>query len=170
MVAAGFSYNGKFNLHKVDPKAKVNSVYYQENVLTPIMRDEIPAMYGNETKNVWLHQDKASSHTSKSTATFVTKMTAATGVNVIPFSDIPTKSPDCAPMDFCAFGLLKRGLGSRRPRTVAGLWKACQEVWSRIDMTVLRRSLLQWKLRCRQIVRMKGHQIEHSREWRKGIS
>ena len=93
-----------------------------------------------------------------------------TGIRSIPFSEIPVKFPDAAPMDFCAFGLLKRALGNRRPRTVNGLWKAVLQEWERIDLAKLQRSLIQWKLRCRAIVRQHGHQIEHNRWWRHGFS
>jgi len=74
------------------------------------------------------------------------------------------------PMDFCAFGLLKRSIGNRRPSTVEGLWKVCLQEWSRLDQIVLQRALLQWKIRCRAIVREQGRQIEHHRWWRNGIS
>jgi len=170
MLVAGYSYNGKLTLHKVDPKTKVNAAYYQANVLKPIIERDIPALYGGEANQVWIHQDKASSHTAASTRLYMEQMQDETGIHSIPFDDIPVKSPDASPMDFCAFGLLKRALGSRRPRTLSGLWKICQEEWLRIDIGVLRASLLQWKLRCRAIAAMRGYQIEHNRWWRKGFS
>lgn len=169
MIAAGFSYNGKLTLHKVDKNAKVNAAYYQTNVLDPIYRQDIPRLYGTASNQVWIHQDKASSHTAKSTVAYMARMATETGIRAIPFSAIPVKSPDAAPMDYCAFGLLKRALGSRRPRTVAGLWKACNEEWDRIPLVSLQRALLQWKLRCRAIVRQQGLHIEHNRWWRKGF-
>ena len=170
MVIAGYSYNGKLTIRQVEKNVKVNSAYYQTNVLTPIFREEIPALYGADAIKVWLHQDKASSHTSASTRHFLGEMERETGIHSIPFSDIPVKSPDASPMDFCAFGLLKRALGSRRPRTLTGLWKVCQEEWNKLDTLVLRRSLLHWKLRCRAIVHERGRQIEHHRWWRGGFS
>lgn len=170
MVVAGYSYRGKLKIHRVNKNTKINSTYYQDNVLTPIYTKDVPALYGTMSNKVFIHQDKASSHTSKSTRQFLTRMEEETGIHAVPFTDIPVKSPDASPMDFCAFGLLKRALGDRRPRTLDGLWKACKEEWSRIDMAVLQRSLLQWKLRCRAIAVMQGHQIEHDRWWRKGFS
>ena len=88
----------------------------------------------------------------------------------MPYSDIAVKSPDAALMDFCAFGLLKRVLGSRRLCSIEGLWKACKEEWSKIDLGILCNALLQWKLRCRVIARVHGHQIEQHRWWRRGFS
>jgi len=54
---------------------------------------------------VELHQDKASSLTSESTVNFLKEMEQKTGIKVVSFTDIPTKSPNVLPMDFCAFGL-----------------------------------------------------------------
>ncbi|KAJ9601450.1 hypothetical protein L9F63_000398 [Diploptera punctata] len=97
-------------------------------------------------------------------------MEQETGIHAIPFSNIPVKSPDASPMEFCAFGLFKRALGNRRPRTIDTVWKACKEERELLDMAMLRKSFLRWKLRCRAIARVKGHQIEHARWWRHGFS
>ena len=47
-----------------------------------------------------------------------------TGIKAIPFTDIPTKSPDVSHMDFCALGLLKSALSKHRSTTLTGLWKS----------------------------------------------
>ena len=142
----------------------------KKTTLTPIFCTEIPALYGADSNKVWLHQDKASSHTSASTHQFLKNMERETGIYSIPFSDIPVKSSDVSRMDFCAFGLLKRAFESRIPRTVGVIWKSCQEEWNKMDTSVLRISLLQWKLRCRAIIRTQVHQLEHHRWWRCGFS
>ena len=126
MVAAGFSYNGKLTIKRIEKNAKINSIYYQEKILTPIFKEEIPSLYPFDLYKVELHQDKASSQTSKSTAIFLEKMRIETGIKTIPFSHIPVKAPDASPMDFCAFGLLKNELAKRHLKhwTVYGkLWK-----------------------------------------------
>jgi hypothetical protein len=164
MVIAGISYNGKIKIRKIDKNVKINSAYYQTNVLTPIYKEDIPSLYANNLEKVELHQDKASSHTSKSTAIFLEKMQIETGIKSIPFKHIPAKSPDVAPMDYCAFGLLKQGLYKRRPKTLAGLWKAVEEEWNKIPIFVLRKALLSWKTRCQMIVQRQGYQIEHIRK------
>ena len=84
-----------------------------------------------------------------------------TGIKAIPFTDIPTKSPDVSPMDFCASGLLKSALSKRRPTTLTGLWKAVQEESDRIPLLTLQKALLSWKLQCPKIVQNKGYQIEY---------
>lgn len=147
MIVSGYCHKVKLEIRRVEKNAKINSLYYQTNVLDPLYRSEVPALYGTQATSVWIHQDKASSHTSKSTRAYLTRMEEETGIRAIPFEDIPVKSPDASPMDFCGFGLLKSGLSSRRPITIDGLWKATKEVWSKIDLAVLQSSLLQWKLR-----------------------
>ena len=169
MVVAGYSSRGKLTIRKVASKAKINSVYFQTNIMEPIFREDVPFLYGNEASKVLIHMDKASSHTSKSSRAYYQKMENETKIRVIPFSSIPVKSPDASPMDFCGFGLLKRGLGKRRPKTIEGLWKVCKEVWEDIPQVALRKSLLQWKLRCRAIVHNRGLHIEQKRWWLKGI-
>ena len=68
---------------------------------------------------------------SASTRQFLENVEREMGIHSIPFSDIPVKSPDALPMDLCVFGSLKKALGSRIPRIVSGLWKACQEDWNK---------------------------------------
>jgi len=167
MVVAGFCYNGKFNLRRVAKNVKINSAYYQTEVLDPLFKTEVPALYGNDSSKVWVHKDKASSHTSRSTAAHMRALDAETGIHAIPLADIPATSPDAAPMDCCAFGLLKRALGKRRPRTIYGLW--CLEDWDKISLVTLQRALLSWKLRCRAIVQARGRHIVHDRRWRQCI-
>ena len=51
---------------------------------------------------VELHQDKSLSHTSTYTTLFLEKMCNETENKTIPFDQIPVKSLDASPMDFCA--------------------------------------------------------------------
>ena len=74
-----------------------------------------------------LHQDKANSHTSKSTVNFLKEMEQKSNIKVIPFTDTPTKSPNVFLMDFCAFGFLKSALSKHFLTIFTGVWKAIQE-------------------------------------------
>lgn len=47
-------------------------------------------------------------------------MVNETGIHDIPFNKTPVKSPDASPHGFCSFGLMKRTLGDRSPRTLSG--------------------------------------------------
>ncbi|GFV59020.1 uncharacterized protein TNCV_1814091 [Trichonephila clavipes] len=108
MIVAEFSNNGKLKIKKASSKAKINSLYYQQNILESIFKEEIPTLYGKHIDKVELHMNKASSHTSKSTAAYLPKTESETGIKCIPFDEIGVKSLYASAMDFCAFGLLKR--------------------------------------------------------------
>lgn len=100
---------------------------------------------------------------------FLENLKTETGINYIPYSHIPVKSPDAAPMDFCVFGALKHSLGKRRPKTLGGLWKVLNEEWNNLNDVILQKSLVFWKIRCRAIVERKGYQIEHLRKNKYGL-
>ncbi|GFX12911.1 hypothetical protein TNCV_3659071 [Trichonephila clavipes] len=70
---AGFSYSGKLKVKKSLNKAKINSLYYPQNILEPIFDEGIPVLYGQGIDKVELPMDKASSHTSKSNTAYLAK-------------------------------------------------------------------------------------------------
>lgn len=169
MVVAGISYEGKLKIRRIGKNAKINSEYYQTNILNPIFKEDIPNLYGNDTKNVVFHHDKATSHVSRSTVNFLHTLETETGITSIEPKRIPVKSPDCAPMDFCVFGVLKRKVGNRRPKNLNGLWKVLKEEWEKLDITMLRRSLLSWKVRCRSVAKGHGYPVEHLKDFNYGL-
>ena len=63
MVVAGYC------ICQMPKKCKINSAYYQQNILTPT--EDLPHLHVNAMNQVHLHQDKASSHTSRSTGRFL---------------------------------------------------------------------------------------------------
>lgn len=79
------------------------------------------AFYGKEIDKFEFRMKKASNHTSKSTAAYLSKKGSETGRKCIPFNKIPVKSSEASPIDICASGLLKRALKIRYPRTLDGL-------------------------------------------------
>ncbi|GFU83606.1 uncharacterized protein TNCV_1886411 [Trichonephila clavipes] len=105
---------------------------------------EIPqeTIRGRDIDKFELQMSKASSYTSKSTATYLPKKESETGIMFFLFDKIPVKSPDTSSMEFCAFGLIKPALGKRHTRTLNGLWGTVQDGGSRIGITVQRKSLL----------------------------
>ena len=80
--------------------------------------NDIPLLYPFDFQNVKIHQGKVSSYTAHSTCTFLEEMEQETGIKSILFD--PVKSPDCSPMDFCVFGLLKQAL-TREPQLLGVL-------------------------------------------------
>ncbi|UYV77689.1 ANKEF1 [Cordylochernes scorpioides] len=103
MVVGVMTGRGVLPLIKVPSKVKVNSEFYIECVLKPVI-EQLKDLYPGEMDKVFLHHDKASSHTSNKTQQFLQEMKDTLGLNFIRNSDIPGKSPDASPLDFYGFG------------------------------------------------------------------
>ncbi|UYV69252.1 IKK1 [Cordylochernes scorpioides] len=144
MVVGVMTGRGVLPLIKVPSKVKVNSEFYIECVLKPVI-EQLKDLYPGEMDKVFLHHDKASSHTSNKTQQFLQEMKDTLGPNFIRNSDIPVKSPDASPLDFYGFGMLKQRLFNRRPKTEAGLWKAAQEEWSNVSLSKVKEVFAAWK-------------------------
>ncbi|UYV82128.1 IKK1 [Cordylochernes scorpioides] len=102
MVVGVMTGRGVLRLIKVPSKVKVNSEFYIECVLKPVI-EQLKDLYPGEMDKVFLHHDKASSHTSNKTQQFLQEMKDTLGLNFIRNSDIPVKSPDASPLDFYGF-------------------------------------------------------------------
>ncbi|UYV67446.1 hypothetical protein LAZ67_5000627 [Cordylochernes scorpioides] len=163
MVVGVMTGRGVLPLIKVPSKVKVNSEFYIECVLKPVI-EQLKDLYPGEMDKVFLHHDKASFHTSNKTQQFLQEMKYTLGLNFIRNSDIPVKSPDASPLDFYGFGMLKQRLFNRRPKTEAGLWKAAQEEWSNVSLSKVKEVFAAWKVRCREIAKKKGKHIEHMKK------
>ncbi|GFW30033.1 uncharacterized protein TNCV_1593511 [Trichonephila clavipes] len=135
-----------------------SQLYYNQNTLELIFEEEIPALYEKDIDKVKLHADKDSCDTS--VISLAKKKELKRGIKCILFDEILVKSSDSSSIDFCAFGLLKRALGKRHPRTLNGLRQTIQAEVNKIGLTVLRKSLLSRKIRVRVIVKNHGFQIE----------
>ena len=170
MIATGISHKGKLKIRRIEKNAKINSEYYQRNILIPIFKEDIPHLFGTDTPNVIFYHDKASSHVSWSTVNFLETLRAKTGINTVEPKRIPVKSPDCSPMYFCTFGLLKRQIGNEHLKTIEmGLWKVVREEWEKLELATLRRCLLSWKVRCRAVAKNHGYPVEHLKYFRYGL-
>ena len=88
---------GVVPLIRVPPKVKINSEFYIEKVLRPLLEDSVAKLYPGETHKIFIHHDQASSHTSKKTANYAEDLKARLGMTLIPNSQIPVKSPDTSP-------------------------------------------------------------------------
>ncbi|UYV78417.1 hypothetical protein LAZ67_16001288 [Cordylochernes scorpioides] len=104
MVVGVMTGRGVLPIIKVPSKVKVNSEFYIECVLKPVI-EQLKDLYPGEMDKVFLHHDKASSHTSNKTQQFLQEMKDTLGLNFIRNSDIPVKSPDASPLDFYGFVL-----------------------------------------------------------------
>jgi histone-lysine N-methyltransferase SETMAR len=161
MVIGVITGRGTVPLFQVPPKAKVNAEYYIEYVLKPLFKNHLPRLYGNDINKVFFHHDKASSHTAGLTIDYLKQMKKELGISYLEKHEIPVKSPDASPLDFFGFGYLKQKLFHRKATTLAGVWKLCQEIWSEIDIDLVKRVFESWKKRCRMISSRDGRHIEN---------
>jgi DNA-binding Lrp family transcriptional regulator len=114
MIVGAITGRGVLPLIRVPPKAKINSEYYIKYVLKRLLEKELPKLYPGELNKVFVHHDKASSHTSIKTSEYAADLKARTGISIIDNSLIPVKSPDASPLDFFGFGYLKQVIFTRR--------------------------------------------------------
>lgn len=163
MVIGVITGRGTVPLFRVPPKVKINAEYYVEYVLKPLFRDHLPRLYPNDMHNVFFHHDKASSHTADLTTAYLEKMKTELGISYLEKQDIPVKCPDGSPLDFFGFGYLKQKLFPRKARTMEGVWKIAQEVWSQLDLPLIKSVFNSWKIRLRLITARDGQQIEHTK-------
>ena len=109
MVWAGVSYYGKTSLRIINKGVKVNADYYIGHVLKPFIEKDVPRLFPGRVGEMVFHQDSASSHSARKTLDFLQKRR----VQYITPSEWMPKSPDCAPMDYGLWGMLKRRLQKR---------------------------------------------------------
>ena len=159
MVAMGITAGGPTGIYFVPPEAKVNSQFYVDKVLRPILQKDIPRLYGKLAKKVTLHHDSAPAHTSFFTYNSIVKM----GFNFIAKEDWPANSPDISPMDFSLNGILKERLFRRRIRNLDGLKRAIRDEWKKIDPDLCLKVLRSWPDRVSQMTECQGFQFEHLR-------
>lgn len=164
MLVGAICGRGPIKLIRVPKNVKVNAQYYIDSVLKPILEIEIPKLYPKEMHKVYLHHDKATSHTAKKTQDYLSDLNRRTGINFIKKGETPVKSPDCSPLDFFGFGYLKQKLFHKKPKTENGLWKACQDVWSTITPEMAKLVFESWKRRCRAITKANGSHIEQTKK------
>ena len=100
MVVTGMTGRGPLKVRIVPKKTKVNANYYIKRVLKPIIEVELPKLYPEGLNHIFLHHDKATSHTSVKTMQFLKSMSEKYGIRFQKKEDIVVKGADCSPMDF----------------------------------------------------------------------
>ncbi len=164
MIVGAITGRGVLPLIRVPPKAKINSEYYIKYVLKRLLEKELQKLCPGELNKVFVHHDKASSHTSIKTSEYAADLKARTGISIIDNSLIPVKSPDASPLDFFGFGYLKQQLFLRRARILDDLWKTCRQEWSKISLEMVRNVFDSWKRRLHTISRNGRQHIEQTKQ------
>lgn len=157
MFFGGICWNGTTTLRFIDPGAKINSDYYIEHCLKPLIEEDVPRLYPGEERKVILHQDSAPAHASKKTQEYLRN----SGIKFIPAEEWMGNSPDLAPMDFGVNGKYKRELFEKEANTLLGLKRVMKTVWDGLDLNFIRNTLLSWPKRVELMIERGGLQIEH---------
>ena len=164
MIVGVITGRGTVPLFRVPSEVKINAQYYVDYVLKPLFTIHLPRLYPNEMNKVFFHHDKASSHTANLTTEYLEQLKSSIGISYLEKYYIPVKAPDASPLDFYGFGYLKQQLSKRRARTLNGVWKLSQEVWSHIDVATCQKVFNGWKRRCRLISAKNGEHIEQTKD------
>lgn len=156
MFVAGICYRGVTTMRFVEPGSKINSSYYIEHVLKPLVEKDIPRLYPGEEHKVVIHHDSAPAHASRKTQQWL----EAHHPNFIRKEEWPGNSPDLAPMDFCINGLFKKNLWKRGGTTLTGLKRVMLQEWKKIDLSVIQSALRSWPKRVKLMIERKGFHVE----------
>jgi len=93
------SGRGPLPLIRIPQNTKINADRYIADVLTPLVEKDIPKLYPGEEDKVFIHHEKASSHTAKKTRQYAEAVKENFGPEIIPNAEIPVKSPDIVHLD-----------------------------------------------------------------------
>ena len=164
MLVTGMTARGPLKVRKVPEKGKVNSDFYIRRVLSPMIKNELIPMFGDNINKVFVHHDKAPSHVSRKMTAFAEEMHAKYGITFIKKEHIPVKGADISPMDFHGFGYLKNEINKTRVRTFEGMCKKLAKIWSEVSVKQCQDTYRSWKSRLVQVTKQKGGHIEHIKD------
>lgn len=164
MVIGVMTYNRTFPLIRVPKGTNVDSEFYVNQVLKPLIRKQLVPYFKDDISKVFIHHDKSSVHTSEHTKNFMEQMNKKYGINFIQKADIPIKGADCSPMDFFGFGFIKQSVERMKFDNVDQLWKKCKKVWKNVPVEMCNKTFESWKIRCRQIQKEEGNLVEQLKE------
>lgn len=154
MVWGAVCSRGTLKLKFVDPGTKVNSDYYQNEILDPVLLPEARRLYPDGD---WcFQQDGAPSHTSRTTQAWLRNHVPA----FITKDEWPAKSPDLNPLDFSIWGMLEAKVNSRSHTSIDSLRKTIQREWSLLSADTVEKAVRVWRKRLRACRQAKGDHFE----------
>ncbi len=156
MFVGGICSRGVTKLRFILPGAKINSDYYIQHFLKPLVEEDIPKLFPGEEHLVIVHQDSAPAHASKKTQEWLRNCP----VQFIPKEDWMGNSPDLAPMDYGINGIFKQALFGRKAKTLKGLKRVMVEEWKRIPFEKIENTINAWPKRVKTMIKNRGFQIE----------
>lgn len=158
MLAMGICWRGTSRLYVVPEGSKVNAATFIKLILQPMIRHDIPLLFGDDVKKVVFHMDSAPAHVAKETAQWLSDQ----GVTFISKEEWMANSPDLAPMDYAINSIFKEILKKKICNSAQQLARICKRQWSKFPLGIIRKALLSWKKRVEMMIENKGYQIEHN--------
>lgn len=154
MVWGAVSYRGKLPLVFIDRGVKINSEYYQREVLKATLLPEANRLY---PEGRWtFQQDSAPAHASKSTQAWCLENLP----NFITSQEWPPSSPDLNPLDFCIWGTLEPRVNAKQHRSLESMKRALVREWDKLSMKTVRAAIDKWETRLNAIVQKDGGRFE----------
>lgn len=154
MVSVAVSKLGKTNVFFVTPNAKVNSVYYCNEVLDHGLLPDIRQLSGTY---FIFQQDGAPAHRSKQTVAFLRG-------NVPEFiepENWPPNSPDLNPVDYSIWGYLQQLVYRHKIENLDHLKQVIINCWAELSQEFIDRAIDQWSHRVAAVLAARGGHIEH---------
>ncbi|KAF2891617.1 hypothetical protein ILUMI_14556 [Ignelater luminosus] len=152
MVSLGISFKGITKPIFVNAGAKINSKYYQQNILNHYEK-ELRRLYSNN--DGVFHQDSAPSHASKSTI----KWPKDRNIKFILPEEWMPSSPNCAPCDYFLWSYRKTHLDEHNHKPNADLRKSIMAEVEKVPQEMINAALTSWSRRVRKVYYAKGGHI-----------
>ena len=130
MVSVAVSKLGKTDLVFVQPGAKINSIYYCDNVLEQGL---LPDIHRLSNDDFLFQQDGAPAHRSRHTVAYLRS-------NVPEFiepENWPPNSPDLNPVDYAVWGALQQMVYRRKISDTDQLKRVLNDCWAQLSQNTL---------------------------------
>ena len=153
MVSVGVSKLGKTDLVFVQPGAKINSVYYCENVLEQGLLPDISRILSNYFV---FQQDEAPAHRLLSTVAYLRSHVP----EFIEPENWPPNSPDLNPVDYSVWGALQQMVYRHKISDMDHLKRVLIDCWAQLSQDTLNRAIDQLPQRLTMVIKAKGAHVE----------
>ena len=154
MVSVAVSKLGKTSIVFVQPGAKINSVYYCDNVLEAGLLPDIRHLSQND---FIFQQDGAPAHRSRHTIAYLRSHVP----EFIEPENWPPNSPDLNPVDFSVWGALQQKVYRHKIRDVDHLKCVLLDCWDQISQKTINMAIDQLPKRLAMVIRAQGGHFEH---------
>src|SRR5215469_6480112 len=153
MISVAVSKLGKTDLVFVTPGAKINSVYYCDNVLEQGLLPDIRRISNNDFV---FQQDGAPAHRSRHTVAYLRSRVP----EFIEPESWPPNSPDLNPVDYSVWGALQQMVYRQKITDINHLKQVLINCWAQLSQDTLNKAIDQFPKRLAMVIKAKGAHIE----------